>query len=78
MPNKKKSFEENMDELEQIVADLEQGDVPLEESMEKFEKGIKLSKELEKTLSEAEAKLTKVVKDDGTEEVFEPDLNEEK
>ncbi|HEX3101224.1 MAG TPA: exodeoxyribonuclease VII small subunit, partial [Pyrinomonadaceae bacterium] len=40
-----KSFETSLAELEQIVTKLEDGDLPLEESLELFEKGIKLSRE---------------------------------
>lgn len=61
------TFEDNMKQLETIVADLEQGDVPLEEAMKKFQNGIELSNSLEKTLKTAEKTLTKVMTDDGTE-----------
>ena len=53
MTEKKKTFEENLADLEEIVTNLESGNVPLEEAMEKFKKGVTLSKELEKTLSDA-------------------------
>lgn len=62
-----KTFEENMSELETIVSALEKGNVPLEEAMEQFKQGVSLSKELEKTLNNAEKTLTKVMNDDGTE-----------
>ncbi|MFD1471126.1 exodeoxyribonuclease VII small subunit [Companilactobacillus mishanensis] len=67
MAEKKKSFEENMADLEQIVTDLEKGNVPLEQAMEKFKSGVALSKSLEKTLSEAESTVTKVMAKDGSE-----------
>lgn len=38
-----KTFEENLATLEQIVAQLEKGDVPLEEALKQFEVGVKLS-----------------------------------
>ena len=44
-----KTFEENLEELQQIVDRLQQGDVPLEEAMNQFQKGVKLSQKLEKT-----------------------------
>ena len=52
---------------EEIVKNLETGNVPLEEAMEKFKKGVTLSKELEKTLSEAEETVTKIMTKDGQE-----------
>ena len=65
-----KTLEENLEELQQIVDRLQQGDVPLEEAMNQFQKGVKLSQKLEKTLSEAENKLTKVMTADGQEQDF--------
>lgn len=65
-----KTFEENLEELQQIVDRLQQGDVPLEEAMNQFQKGVKLSQKLEKTLSEAENKLTKVMTADGQKQDF--------
>ena len=44
----KSNFEENMEELEKIVTELEKGDLNLEESISKFEEGIKLSKDCNK------------------------------
>ena len=46
MPSKKKTFEENLQDLETIVTQLENGDVPLEKAIEQFQKGMILSKEL--------------------------------
>jgi exodeoxyribonuclease VII small subunit len=67
MADKKKTFEENLADLEKIVTDLEAGNVPLEEAMEKFKSGVTLSKNLEKTLSDAETTVTKIMAKDGTE-----------
>ncbi|XOQ36423.1 MAG: exodeoxyribonuclease VII small subunit [Lactococcus sp.] len=64
------TFEENLAALEDIVKRLENGDVPLEAAIAEFQKGMKLSKALQKTLKEAEATLVKVMADDGTEQVF--------
>lgn len=64
------TFEENLAALEDIVKLLENGDVPLEEAIAEFQKGMKLSKALQKTLKDAEATLVKVMADDGTEQVF--------
>ncbi|CAM2998759.1 exodeoxyribonuclease VII small subunit [Streptococcus agalactiae LMG 14747] len=67
MPNKQKTFEENLNDLETIVAQLEGGDVPLEKAIEQFQKGMTLSKELQKTLQDAEKTLVKVMQPDGSE-----------
>ncbi len=63
----KATFEENLQELETIVAKLEQGDVALEDAIAEFQKGMVLSKDLQKTLKEAEETLVKVMQADGTE-----------
>ena len=61
----KTNFEDNMQNLEQIVTELEKGNLNLEESIIKFEKGIKLSKECNKMLEEAEKKITILLEKDG-------------
>jgi exodeoxyribonuclease VII small subunit len=48
-----KSFESSLDELEQIVRQLEAGDLPLDRSLELFEQGVRLSRECQKRLDEA-------------------------
>lgn len=65
--SKKKTFEEDLQELEAIVARLEQGEVPLEEALVEFQKGMKLSKTLQTTLQEAEKTLVKVMQADGSQ-----------
>ena len=52
-----KKFEAAMKELEEIVSKLEAEELPLEDSLELFEKGIKLSRLCAKKLSEAEKKV---------------------
>lgn len=64
---KKKTFEENLQELEAIVTKLENGDVALEDAIKAFQQGMILSKELQKTLDSAEKTLVKVMQADGTE-----------
>ena len=64
---KKKTFEENLQELEAIVTKLENGDVALGDAIEAFQQGMILSKELQKTLDSAEKTLVKVMQADGTE-----------
>jgi len=51
------SFEAGLDELEKIVARLEGGDLPLEEALALFEKGVDLSEACRKRLQEAETKV---------------------
>lgn len=63
----KKTFEENLQDLEAIVSKLENGDIPLEEAIVAFQKGMLLSKELQQTLQTAEKTLVKVMQADGTE-----------
>ena len=70
MPNKKKTFEENLQDLEAIVTKLEDGDVALEEAITEFQKGMILSKDLQKTLQNAEETLVKVMQSDGSEKVM--------
>ena len=67
MSKETKTFEENLAELEEVVTKLEQGDVALEEALSEFQKGMQLSKSLQKTLKEAEETLVKVMQADGTE-----------
>ncbi|HEL1603772.1 TPA: exodeoxyribonuclease VII small subunit [Streptococcus suis] len=67
MSKKTKTFEENLAELEGIVTKLERGDVALEEALTEFQKGMVLSKDLQKTLAEAEKTLVKVMQADGSE-----------
>ena len=61
----KSSFEDNMETLEKIVTELEKGDLNLDESIAKFEDGIKISKECNKILEEAEKKITILLEKDG-------------
>lgn len=67
MSNKKKTFEENLQDLEEIVNQLETGEIPLEEAITQFQKGMVLSKDLQKTLESAEKTLVKVMQADGSE-----------
>ncbi len=64
-------FEQELQMLEAIVGKLEQGDVPLEEALAQFQKGVALSKKLQETLQNAEDTLTKVINEEGQEVIFE-------
>lgn len=60
----KKSFEEAMNELEEIVEKLENGELSLEKSLEYFQKGVELSKFCSKRLDEIERKITVLLEDE--------------
>lgn len=62
---KKDSFENKMEELENIVAELEKGDMNLDDSLVKFEQGMKISKECSKMLEDAEKKITILLEKNG-------------
>ena len=62
-----KTFEGNLQDLEALVTKLETGDVALEDAIAEFQKGMALSKDLQKTLEDAEKTLVKVMQADGTE-----------
>ena len=54
----KKSFEQSLKQLEQIVHEMESGELPLEQAIRKFEEGIELSKFCAQKLEETERKIT--------------------
>ena len=56
------NFEENMEQLEKIVQELENGKLNLDDSIKKFEEGIKLSKKCNEILEQAEKKITILTK----------------
>jgi len=59
------NFESSLAELEEIVNKMENGDLTLEESLQAFEQGVKLTKDCQKALKTAEQKVNKLVpKDD--------------
>ena len=58
-----RSFEASLEALEQIVRQLESGDLPLEKSLELFEQGIRLSRECQERLSQAERRIEVLLRD---------------
>jgi exodeoxyribonuclease VII small subunit len=50
-------FEKSLQELEELVEKMEQGELSLEESLQHFEKGVQLSRNCQKALKEAEQKV---------------------
>lgn len=67
---KKLSFEEAMEQLEVIVEKLEEGDVPLEEAINIYKKGMELSKLCHDKLKNVESQLTEILTEDGRKENF--------
>lgn len=61
MNKKSKTFEESMGRLEQIVRAMEQGNVPLEESLKLFQEGTELVQNCTKLLDNAQMQISKVV-----------------
>lgn len=72
--SEKINFEEAMKQLEDIANELEKGDLTLDESVNKFEDGMKLSKKCNDFLDSAEKKITMLINDNGEikEENFVP------
>lgn len=58
-----KTFESSLNDLEQIVKQLEDGDMPLEESLKLFEDGVRLSRECRERLSNAERRIEVLMKE---------------
>ena len=64
MSEKSQTFEASLQELEKIVRRLEDGDLPLEESLKLFEKGVRLSRECQERLNQAERRIEILLKDE--------------
>ena len=74
-------FEKAIQRLEKIVEDLETGELDIDKSLEIFEEGIKMSRVCSKKLSEAEAKIEKLTRDQKGElvtELFPAEENNDK
>jgi exodeoxyribonuclease VII small subunit len=67
---KEPTFEQSMEELERIVGRLEEGDVPLEESIRLFQEGMKLSKTCHDKLQSVEKQMDELLNEDGETEPF--------
>jgi len=74
----KRDFDDVLKELEEIVSTLERGNLSLEESLKKFERGIKLSTHCLKKLNEAEKKIETLIEKAGRESIVIPYQEEEK
>lgn len=69
MPNNSESFEHALAELEDIVSQMESGEISLEASLEKFERGIKLVRASQQQLSNAEQKVKILLSNDAEGEL---------
>ena len=67
----KKTFEESLQELENIVKELESGNVNLDDAINKYSEAMKLVKVCEDKIKNAEEMVTKIVKENGSLEDFE-------
>ena len=72
------SFEASLDELENVVKELEAGDLSLERSLERFERGLGLSDRCRTRLGEAETRVEMLIRKDGKLEAepFRPEKSE--
>jgi len=61
-------FEEALTKLEEIVAELEEGELSLEEAVEKFQRGMALKQLCERRLSEAEARVEEYLPEEESEQ----------
>ena len=73
MSKEKVNFEETIKKLETIANELETGDLSLDDTITKFEEGIKLSNQCTKMLDEAEKKISILIKKDN--EIIEQDFS---
>jgi exodeoxyribonuclease VII small subunit len=69
---KKMSFEDAMKRIEEIVSDLERGDLPLEQSLDRFEEAVKLARSCHETLETASKRISKLVRTEGDGFTLEP------
>lgn len=69
------NFEQSMQELETLVSKMEQGDLPLEEALQSFERGIQLARHSQQKLKDAEQKVKILTTQNGqqTLDVFDSD-----
>ena len=68
---KELNFEENLEKLEELVKDLENGNVPLDDAINKYQESMKIAIVCDEKIKNAEEAITKIVKDDNTVESFE-------
>jgi len=71
MGDSKLSFDEALNELEQVVKQLESGDLPLEQSIELYKRGMMLSNDCHQKLQKIESEVTQLVETTGATTDFE-------
>jgi exodeoxyribonuclease VII small subunit len=71
------NLEKAITDLEELVEELESGDLPLEKAMKKFEEGIKLTRGCQAALKEAEQKVEILLKSAGGEALCEFEVEED-
>ncbi|PYZ98573.1 exodeoxyribonuclease VII small subunit [Alteribacter lacisalsi] len=64
------TFEEAMEQLEDVVGKLEEGDVPLEEAIQMFQQGMDLSKYCHEKLKKVESQMDQILNEDGEIELL--------
>ncbi|MDJ0711451.1 MAG: exodeoxyribonuclease VII small subunit [Woeseiaceae bacterium] len=74
---KKFNLEKSLADLEELVQELESGDLPLEKAMKKFEEGIKLTRGCQTALKEAEQKVEILLQSAGGEDLEEFEVDED-
>ncbi len=74
---KKFDLEKSLTNLEELVEELESGDLPLETAMKKFEEGIKLTRGCQTALKEAEQKVQILLKSAGSEDLEDFEIDED-
>ena len=73
---KKINLEKSLADLEELVEELESGDLPLETAMKKFEEGIKLTRGCQAALKDAEQKVQILLKSAGGDELSDFEVDE--
>lgn len=63
------NFEKSLEELNQLVESMEQGQLPLEDSLKQFEKGVGLIRQCQQALQDAEQKVQILTQQDGKEQL---------
>ena len=70
MATKEKSFEEKLNKLEEIVSELEQGNIDLDDAINKYTEAMKIAKECSTKLDNATKAINKILKENGELEEF--------
>ncbi|RCU45245.1 MULTISPECIES: exodeoxyribonuclease VII small subunit [Corallincola] len=72
------TFEATLDELESIVTTLEQGDLPLEDALRQFERGVGLSRAGQQKLQQAEQQVKVLLQEQGEEQLIDMSQDEQR